>query len=1047
MKLQVVVTIHEGRFFPSSPNSKVYVQCRFNNEILLTDPVEHTRDPIWDTELLWSIESKPLGFLRSQRAKLKLVCYSIDQYNHRTQLGYIMLDLRAALIIQRGTQKEPPATFMPLFNASKSVAAIRPQIKVGFGIFSGDMPPPSPPRVPRPTRVAKEKAASSPKTPPAMVGSVRKMPPFEQAENGSFQIGFSGPNWILNITVAFAENLDLLMSERNDFVGTESTGAESLYYFYFTLLGNNFITQTFASLSNPKFPSERISLRLRASEADLATFFKDVGVLPIHLCRAGVVLGYAEVPIFAVMETAEVEFDNRNADGAEIVVDSHHLPAWSRRRRRARVLERVYTIFNLHQELPVSVDSKLPGLGISIILAPDDSADDLERSSVERKTVLVDEPERVSDKKAVTFVKQHHYRFSMDFRSLRGMFSDDFVGIYLRYSYAPFGTSTPIQTHPQKRPRMKVKLSDTGEEEIVLASSLCLFEFVMSPDRLATYLEAVPLLVEVLAQYSGTDDVLVATALVDLSCVLRQPTGKVQSCKTISLATRYEINNATSPGSKFGDLVSILSLEDAGEVDDADGARAPTQTFFASPAGPPNPPTLEDNAHTKQTEAASSIPAESKRPVPVKSTVISELPSQSPLLKAPEIAKPAEFKPTTYVGSYASSVSESESIHESNEYRVALELEMWRREEARKFRAHLRSLETDLIERLTAEFSARDAERAATVARKLEAMSALEERARRLALDLESRERAVARSEDDIRKLKEDHKKEDDKRRLEFEEMVDRLREEFNARSKLELQKLVEADASRVRATKEREEAEEKLRRLERELEDARKALVDAQAFRQSSTKDETALTIAAVKSELAKVVAEAAATERKAEALDASRKQYKAQWIRALRELAKVKKNWQQEIQDRLTHEQRQMDVMKLKMLARDEMDQLYQTRRDLDGLKVELGSISQAGGSPRRGLGLNRDQGQKTNHLWSKTGQGGEPLDIGNFEIGADESSKLLRKKLSTAKENMDPNVYAEVERLATERDSLINSGVYQREDKLIRELDLRIQRLLTR
>ena len=74
----------------------MYLQCKFNTEILSTNPSEHVPSPIWDTELAWEVENKVLSYTRSQRENLKLIIYSIDNANRRDTIGYVMLDLRGA---------------------------------------------------------------------------------------------------------------------------------------------------------------------------------------------------------------------------------------------------------------------------------------------------------------------------------------------------------------------------------------------------------------------------------------------------------------------------------------------------------------------------------------------------------------------------------------------------------------------------------------------------------------------------------------------------------------------------------------------------------------------------------------------------------------------------------------------------------------------------------------------------------------------------------------------------------------------------------------
>lgn len=138
------LTTITGRNFIRKQNSKVYIQCRFNTEVLTTNPTSHEAKPIWDTELAWEVESKvfststfrvfhfnfpvfkALHYLKSQRATLKLMVHSIDGHNRRDTLGYVVLDLRAA------TQKADSVDkWYPLIN-SKVGGAFRPEIKLSF---------------------------------------------------------------------------------------------------------------------------------------------------------------------------------------------------------------------------------------------------------------------------------------------------------------------------------------------------------------------------------------------------------------------------------------------------------------------------------------------------------------------------------------------------------------------------------------------------------------------------------------------------------------------------------------------------------------------------------------------------------------------------------------------------------------------------------------------------------------------------------------------------------------------------------------------------
>ncbi|KAJ3307336.1 hypothetical protein HDU76_004660, partial [Blyttiomyces sp. JEL0837] len=617
----VLVTVREGRFFSYDPHSKIYVQCRFNNEILTTDPTPHIQEPIWDTELAWKIHAKPLGFLRSQRAKLKLICYEIDSHNRRTQLGYIMLDLRSASndpprwTVDPETSSGGAWAWYPLVNVASHAASsvFRPEVKVGFSV----LPEESLNRVSSPSsRRRKNPSNVRGRGGGRLGGSGGAGAGGSFGDSGDGGHGFHGvggmvmhdhptvlssrgsPIMMGGPGVAFAENLQLLVDPdaEKDAVAAGSTG----YYFYYAFLGNHIITERFFNLQAPNFPSERVSFRIRSSDEDLTSFVKDADQMLIHLCRDGVVLGFAEIHLSEVMGASALSgsssegqaVDGAAAAGSTTPSRTPGSPRLSGARTKSqgrdqtpRVVEQVYTLFGAKQELPISVDSKLPSIGISLVLTPDLEADvdevqrmgavgmddgtvpEMRRSTAseqkvldppsgnateetKRKSVSQDvkvtegpsvktdaaEPPRVSQVKAkeesnyenrqstsgtgaprpsmstanqnavppkplttpknANVLSWHQYRFSIDLRSIRGL-STQVGSVYLKYSYAPFGTTSPIMTHPPVAPVTPPAATSTSTADLLLPHSFCAFEFVMGRERLETYLEAVPLVVEV----------------------------------------------------------------------------------------------------------------------------------------------------------------------------------------------------------------------------------------------------------------------------------------------------------------------------------------------------------------------------------------------------------------------------------------------------------------------------------------------------------------------------------------------------------------------
>jgi hypothetical protein len=114
--ITVLLTIFEGKinsynthilgrnFSISEAHNRIFAQCKFNNEILVTDPVtpDQQHGAIFDTELAFEMSEKTLKYYRSQREMMKVQVFGIssdgstfDALNMKRHLiGYVMVDLR-----------------------------------------------------------------------------------------------------------------------------------------------------------------------------------------------------------------------------------------------------------------------------------------------------------------------------------------------------------------------------------------------------------------------------------------------------------------------------------------------------------------------------------------------------------------------------------------------------------------------------------------------------------------------------------------------------------------------------------------------------------------------------------------------------------------------------------------------------------------------------------------------------------------------------------------------------------------------------------------
>lgn len=229
----------------------IYLQCRFNAEILTTDPVEHLAQPVWDTAFSWTVSPKLLSQLRSQRTHLKLSCYSLNEDNSsREIIGYVMLDLRSP------TQH----VWLPLVNTRNS--AFRPEILVDFRIsnpqdhVSLEAATASAVAAPVVAKPRPKSAVSQPKkllvAPKTTVKPASAPVQNTKQPTNIVKVELHGDGWYqvendaaqdvyftLWISISFAENLMLL----------SPTSVETGYYFHYNLFGNDIMTQQYPLVS------------------------------------------------------------------------------------------------------------------------------------------------------------------------------------------------------------------------------------------------------------------------------------------------------------------------------------------------------------------------------------------------------------------------------------------------------------------------------------------------------------------------------------------------------------------------------------------------------------------------------------------------------------------------------------------------------------------------------------------------------------------------------------------------------------------------------
>lgn len=150
---------------------------------------------------------------------------------------------------------------------------------------------------------------------------------------------------------------------------------------------------------------------------------------------------------------------------------------------------------------------------------------------------------------------------------------------------------------------------------------------------------------------------------------------------------------------------------------------------------------------------------------------------------------------------------------------------------------------------------------------------------------------------------------------------------------------------------------------------------------------------------------------ERKLESATKSKLHYKQQWGRALKELARLKQKEQESQMARLKKQQEELEQMRLRYLAAEEKDTVRTEQQELLDIRNELNRLKQE-----------QKQCQESREIASGRADGPPSPAL---EEGLDDY----------------------LTRLIEERDTLMRTGVYSHEDRIISELDRQIRQVLAR
>ncbi|CAK6978980.1 centrosomal protein of 120 kDa [Scomber scombrus] len=988
-QLLIVVSILEGRHFPKSPRLSLVVQASFDGEQLATDPVEHRDQPQFSTELAWELDRRTLHQHRLQRTPIKLQCFAVDSVSNRKEnVGYIVLDLRSV-------QEDP--RWHPLL--SSKYTKQRPALLISV-LLENDTKPSEP----SPDRFKAKKAPPRLGSPAVTELLPDKLEAVLVPDQGFHQVGPADhctDMFVLSVTVAFATKLEQLIPS------TMKLSAEgSEFFFYYCLLGNDITSEPFTNLLSPDFEPERASVRLRSSKQILNAFLSQLPGLEIHLCCGNHSLGSTDVSLSA-LSTVSVDLDNKAAtvEGAFILQPPKRIKR-AQPALPADLQPTVGVAVTLRREevAPQSLGKKEGGAAQTLSVPPPPPPSRPRSSSPVRKPPVASS----SPPPAAS------YHTESEAESLL----EELQRAKEPAELAAADLELPVQTRTEAAAVEGGASSvSVSAPKVSIPSSAHHYCFSLDLQRLGKLSLTHPISATLRYSYQFFGSA---------APIMTNPPVELQRNTEVSLPQSYcAFDFAALPqqleetflrvplvvelwhrDSSLDQLIGRASVQlshllssERSRLQGSTGEPSWRQTHQDRiPVVRKQRPsekvaelsyvaTLEDLGLVKAREVIVSDSTQSEHAAP--------RPPSSPPLPPHRPPAPPHHHPAPPPGPLAPTAP-----RETLEYRTALELEMWKEEQEDLFDDQLKKKELVHMQALAEEWKKRDREREALVKKKEVEYNLLEEQLQKTLSDLEKREKQLAEAELETQRLQRELRSEHDLTQKELQESSRRLQQEFDHRVALERDKARLMEEERARLLQQISDGESRYKQLEKEFHLYREQQNIRPEFR--------------LQSEVNLLTLEKVELERKLESTTKSKLHYKQQWGRALKELARFKQREQENAMVRLKKQQTELEAMRLRYLATEEKEAVRQDRQELDDIRNELNRLKQ--------------QEERV------------------VPAAASASVPFASTSASAAPTLMNESAEEHLSRLLEERDTLLRTGVYTHEDRIIAELNRQIQDAMT-
>ncbi|XP_055489098.1 LOW QUALITY PROTEIN: centrosomal protein of 120 kDa [Leucoraja erinacea] len=984
-QMLIVVSILEGRYFPKRHRHKIVVEARFDGELLATDPVDHKSQPDFVTELAWELDRRSL-------------------YQHSEGVG--RLHHFGSEVCSRGYLKKSIGKvqfFLGTDEALKWYSLLsskytksKPEIKIGI-VLETDAKP----------HVEAFKAREAPpregkviETLPCSLLDVdpKSLTAILNEEESYYQIGpgeYCTDFFVLSVTIAFATQLEQLIPST-----IKLPDERPEFFFYYSLLGNDVTNDPFTDLINPNFAPERASVKIRSQTEILRLFFASQPNLQIHLCCGDRSLGSTEISLAGLLKgNSEILRHPAAVEGAFTLVPPE------KKKQKLPPLP-----LDLSPTVGVSVALKKEGIisqpSSPVKMEPEPKSPVMQRIMSPQNAKTPDQGKPCSADQVTKVVEAGSLTPERsDSPPSRDQATENEANSLQEEANKKTHNAPALDS--QFRPAPATNESDsTSAPKISIPASAHHFCFALDIRSIAQLDVnfAINCIVRYTYPFFGT-----------AAPIMTNPPVEVKKNMEVILPQSFCAFDFAAPPHQLQDTffrlpllievwhkdkmtkdvllgIARLKLSHVLTVDKTrflglSGDQCWRQTYSEK-----IPVVAAQGTSNKIAELYYSMTLEDYGLVKTQHITVSDS-SQSANIG---LQQPSDL-PTKPV--QASELVADTEPRETMEYKAAFELEIWKEMQENLFENQLKQKELAHMQTLGDEWKRRDREREALVKKKVVEYAALEEQLQKTLADLEERERHLGNGEIELQRLRKELQDDHDRKLREMQDTTRRSTTDATHQVELERLKFNQLQDDKLRLQQQLHEAEQKYKLLEKEFH---------QYKEQQSSKPEIRL-----QSEINLLTLEKVELERKLESATKSKLHYKQQWGRALKELARLKQREQENAMARLKKQQQELEHMRLRYLAAEEKEVVKTERQELEEIRTELNRLK-----------LQDDKKQSS---------------VQRNPVSGEEAGDHVQRP--------DEALDNYLTRLIEERDTLLRTGVYTHDDRIIRELDRQIRETMVK